>query len=103
MGVEVDDRGIDIETTISRVMPSVVSKDHINQAEHFKQLWARYQQSRDLISVGAYVAGGDRETDTAIALHPALVRFLRQGLGDNESMQQSSESLARVFNPIAAG
>src|SRR5476651_1064813 len=94
---------IDIEKSVSRVMGNVASGPHIDAAQHFKQLWSRYQQSRDLISVGAYVAGGDRETDTAIALHPALVRFLRQGLGDNESMQQSSESLARVFNPIAAG
>ena len=41
--------------------------------------------ARDLISVGAYVPGGDRETDTAIALQPAMVAYLRQGLNDNIS------------------
>jgi flagellum-specific ATP synthase len=84
-------------------MPSVVSPEHMGQAQHFKQLWSRYQQSRDLISVGAYVAGGDRETDMAIALQPTLVRYLRQGLNDNESLQESKARLAAVFNPAAGG
>ena len=51
---------------------------HWRQAQKFKQLWSRLSQSRDLISVGAYVAGGDPETDLAIALQPKLVDFLRQ-------------------------
>jgi flagellum-specific ATP synthase len=94
---------IDIEASISRVMPAVVSPDHMARAQHFKQLWSRYQQTRDLISVGAYVAGGDRETDMAIALQPALVRYQRQGLRDNESMQSSGEALAAVFGPAPGG
>ncbi|WP_426152678.1 flagellar protein export ATPase FliI [Pseudomonas sp. DC3000-4b1] len=94
---------IDIEASISRVMPSVVTPQHLSQAQQFKQLWSRYQQSRDLISVGAYVAGGDRETDMAISLHPQLVHYLRQGLHDNESLQASSERLATVFRPLAPG
>jgi flagellum-specific ATP synthase len=53
--------------------------------------------------VGAYVAGGDRETDLAIALQPQLVRYLRQGLNDNESLQASAERLAAVFTPVAPG
>jgi flagellum-specific ATP synthase len=94
---------IDIEASISRVMPSVVSPQHLGQAQQFKQLWSRYQQSRDLISVGAYVPGGDRETDLAIALQPQLVRYLRQGLNDNESLQSSADRLAAVFTPVAPG
>ncbi|MBF7142419.1 MULTISPECIES: flagellar protein export ATPase FliI [Pseudomonas] len=94
---------IDIEASISRVMPSVVTPQHMIQAQQFKQLWSRYQQSRDLISVGAYVPGGDRETDLAINLHPQLVHYLRQGLHDNESLKASSERLATVFRPMAPG
>jgi flagellum-specific ATP synthase len=92
---------IDIEASISRVMPSVVDPQHMVQAQYFKQLWSRYQQSRDLIS--AYVAGGDRDTDLAISLQPQLVKYLRQGLQENESMQSSEEQLAKIFNPQAGG
>ncbi|MFG5861402.1 flagellar protein export ATPase FliI [Metapseudomonas sp. CR1201] len=85
---------IDIEASISRVMPQVVSPEHMKMAQRFKQLWSRYQQSRDLISVGAYVAGGDPDTDLAIARQPAMSAFLRQGLEESESLAQSTERLA---------
>ncbi|MFP5422672.1 flagellum-specific ATP synthase [Pseudomonas peli] len=94
---------IDIEASISRVMPQVVSAEHMRLAQRFKQLWSRYQQSRDLISVGAYVPGGDADTDLAIARQPAMVKYLRQNLQDNESLESSSAQLAATFNPAAAG
>ncbi|MCO6055441.1 flagellar protein export ATPase FliI [Pseudomonas sp. MOB-449] len=85
---------IDIEASISRVMPQVVSPDHMKLAQRFKQLWSRYQQSRDLISVGAYVAGGDPDTDLAIARQPAMSAFLRQALDESERLPQSAQRLA---------
>ena len=94
---------IDIEASISRVMPSVVSEEHMRRAQQFKQLWSRFQQARDLISVGAYVPGGDRETDTAIALQPAMVGYLRQGLNDNISLAESGAHLGSIFAPAAGG
>ncbi|MBV4459643.1 MULTISPECIES: flagellar protein export ATPase FliI [Pseudomonas] len=94
---------IDIEASISRVMPAVVSPEHMTRAQYFKQLWSRYQQSRDLISVGAYVAGGDRETDLAISLQPQMVRYLRQGLNDSISLGESEAYLETLFAPAAGG
>jgi hypothetical protein len=32
-----------------------------------------------------------------------LVQFLRQGLHDNESLQQSREQLSSIFAPAASG
>ncbi len=90
---------IDIEASISRVMPQVVDHDHLRQAQKFKQLWSRLSQSRDLISVGAYVAGGDPETDLAIALQSKLVGFLRQGLDESTGMAESREQLGSIFAP----
>jgi len=94
---------IDIEASISRVMPAVVTPEHMVRAQQFKQLWSRYQQSRDLISVGAYVAGGDRDTDLAIALQPQLVTYLRQGLNDKISMGESEAHLHSIFAPAPGG
>ena len=93
---------IDIEASISRVMPQVVSAEHMRNAQRFKQLWSRFQQSRDLISVGAYVPGGDPETDLAIARQAEMVRYLRQSLDEAEHLPQSEALLAGVFNPKAA-
>ncbi len=57
---------IDVEASISRVMPQVTGEEHFTRAQRFKQVYSRYQQARDLISVGAYVKGSDSETDFAI-------------------------------------
>ncbi|OYT94920.1 MAG: flagellum-specific ATP synthase FliI, partial [Pseudomonas sp. PGPPP3] len=90
---------IDIEASISRVMPQVVSPEHLRNAQRFKQLWSRYQQSRDLISVGAYVPGGDADTDLAIARQPVMARYLRQGLLESEGLDESTGLLAQVLGP----
>ncbi|KZY61812.1 EscN/YscN/HrcN family type III secretion system ATPase, partial [Oleiphilus sp. HI0065] len=41
---------IDVEASISRVMPQVTEAQHFKEAQRFKQLLAKYQQARDLIS-----------------------------------------------------
>jgi flagellum-specific ATP synthase len=93
---------IDIEASISRVMPQVVSVEHVRAAQRFKQLWSRYQQSRDLISVGAYVAGGDADTDLAIARQPVMANYLRQGLNESEKMASSRDLLLRLLDSAKA-
>lgn len=89
---------IDIEASISRVMPAVVSMEHLRQAQRFKQLWSRYQQSRDLISVGAYVPGGDPETDLAIAKQAEMAHYLRQGLDETEPLPQCVGRLSTLVD-----
>ncbi len=84
-------------------MPQVVSTEHLSAAQRFKQLWTRHQQSRDLISVGAYVAGGDKDTDVAIERYPYMSAYLRQGLRETESLEKSIEHLLTVVNPTPLG
>lgn len=73
---------IDVEASISRVMPHVVEEAHLKDAQRFKQTYARYQQARDLISVGAYVPGTDPQTDFAIERIDRMKQFLQQGLNE---------------------
>lgn len=88
---------IDIEASISRVMPQIVDKDHLQRAQRFKQLYARYQQTRDLISVGAYAPGSDKETDLAIERQPHFKRFLQQGLHESSPLPASFQALQQVL------
>jgi flagellum-specific ATP synthase len=87
---------IDIEASISRAMPNVVPDEHLKSAQRLKQLYARYQQSRDLIAVGAYVPGSDPETDEAIRMLPFVRQFLRQGLRESVSFPDSVEQLEQL-------
>jgi len=90
---------IDIEQSISRVMTNVTSERHLVLARRVKSLWSRYQRSRDLISVGAYVAGTDPETDQAIALNPRITAMLQQAMNERSSMGQALQSLEAVLGP----
>jgi flagellum-specific ATP synthase len=69
---------IDIETSISRAMTELLSPEELALTRQFKQLFAAYRRSRDLIAVGAYVRGADPVVDRAVALYPQLTAFLQQ-------------------------
>ena len=90
---------IDIEASISRVMPNLVSKEQAEFAQVFKSLYSRYQRSHDLISVGAYVAGTDPELDKAIERYPSLAKFLQQDMFQQESYDDSLKKLMTLFMP----
>ena len=90
---------IDIEASISRVMPSVVSAEHLAKAQLFKRVYSRYQQNRDLISVGAYTMGADRDIDFSIERMPHLRQFLQQGLTENVGMNEAVDRLAKAITP----
>lgn len=69
---------IDIEASISRVMPAVVKREHLRAAQRFRQVYSAYRQQRDLIAVGAYQKGSDPQVDHAITMWPRLRDFLQQ-------------------------
>ena len=88
---------IDLTGSISRLMPSLLAPDILKRANRFRRLWSLYQQSRDLIQVGAYVAGTDPELDQAIRLRPTMEAFLQQdmhsGVAYNDCMAAVSQIL----------
>jgi flagellum-specific ATP synthase len=87
---------IDIEQSISRAMPQVVTEEHLKTAQMAKQLWSTYAQNRDLIAIGAYTKGTNPEIDKAIGLYPTLRDFLRQGLREQVPFNQSVQLLTAV-------
>ncbi len=84
---------IDVEQSISRVMHSIASPEHLHAARRMKQLYSRMQKARDLISVGAYSAGADPVLDEAIALRPGMDRLLQQDLGEKADFPDSCAAL----------
>jgi flagellum-specific ATP synthase len=93
---------IDVEQSISRVMHQVTDPHQQRLARRLKALWSRYRRSRDLIAVGAYVAGSDPETDLAIALMPRIASLLQQDMHGGASFDASREALAALIEPTFA-
>lgn len=90
---------IDVEASISRAMPNIVPPEHLAEAQKFKQIYSRYLQNRDLISVGAYVKGADENIDQAVERMPFFRRFLQQGLDEKSTFNDSVQGLHQVLQP----
>ena len=91
---------IDIEQSISRVMPAVANPVQIEMARRFKALYSRYTRSRDLIAVGAYSAGADPMLDAAIAAWPRLEMFLQQPMQEAAALPDTGAHLAALLETI---
>lgn len=88
---------IDIEKSISRVMPQVVSEAHMQQARVLKQVYSMYQQNKDMITLGAYQKGTDPMLDQAINMMPRVNQFLQQGMKDVISYDDGLQGLAQLL------
>ncbi|WP_064435372.1 flagellar protein export ATPase FliI [Pseudoalteromonas neustonica] len=88
---------IDIEKSISRVMPQVVSEPHMQQARVLKQVYSMYQQNKDMITLGAYQKGTDQMLDQAINMMPRVNAFLQQGMKDVISYDEGLQGLAQLL------
>ena len=88
---------IDLESSVSRVMPMVTSDAQQQSSQQIKQLYSVYEQNKDLINVGAYQPGTNPQIDRAIAMHPYIQRFMQQSMNEAVSFQQSQQMLTELL------
>ncbi|CAB9493051.1 flagellar protein export ATPase FliI [Alteromonas macleodii] len=94
---------IDIEASISRVMPMVVSEEHQLMARRIRQVYSNYKQNQDLISIGAYAKGSDPRIDLAIRAEPAINALLQQGIKQVIPYDESLEGMAALAKGLGQG
>lgn len=87
---------IDVESSISRIMPMVVDEAHLAGARRIKQVYSNYHQNKDLISIGAYTKGTDPRIDLAINAEPAINAFLQQGMQQVLNFDTSIEATMKL-------
>ncbi len=71
---------IDVLESISRLTGAITSPEQRAAAVACRQMLAAYRDTRDLIEIGAYVAGTNPLVDRAIALKEPMDGFLRQDM-----------------------
>ena len=84
---------IAILDSVSRLMPSVCSPQHLEKAQQLRQLLAAHKASEDLLRIGAYQKGSDATLDQAVALMPEINRFLRQSPTETTALPPTVERL----------
>ncbi len=89
---------IDIEASISRVQPDLLSEEALERTRRFKYLYSRYMRSRDLLAVGAYVPGADLVLDEGVRLYPRMQGYLMQGMREQAPLDASRTGLDEVLS-----
>lgn len=107
---EVADSGlfpaIDIDSSVSRLMTTVVESGQLADARQMISLYATYQQNRDLINIGAYQDGTDDSIDRAIVAVPRIRDFIQQNQFEKVDMESSRSvlsALAGIFSTMSVG
>ncbi len=85
---------VDVPVSLSRVMDSIVAPEHRAAARRLRSLVATYEAKRDLVTLGAYAKGSDRELDDALARMPRIEAFLQQDADDRSPMAATVAALA---------
>jgi len=92
---------IDVLESVSRLSRDLLEPAQLDRTAAAREHLALYRKNQDLINIGAYPAGSNPEIDRAIALHHPLQRFLRQGITDGFTPDQSWAALAESLVPPA--
>lgn len=88
---------IDILQSISRVMSSIASRDHKKAAGKLKNVLATYNEAEDLINIGAYKSGSNKNIDYAISKIDEVNEFLMQGVDEKFDFDDIIDKLEKIF------
>ena len=93
---------IDIADSISRTMPQVIDKEHLRQAQEFREIYTAYKENEETINLGAYARGADAVIDNAILLREPMKKFLRQAPEEQVAFEDTRRLLRETMSGIRA-
>jgi len=93
---------VDVEASLSRVMPAVTGPEHRRCAAHLRALWAKRAEKQDLIDIGAYNPGADPVLDEAMQRAEAMQALIRQGPDEHVTLAESIAALREAMAPLDA-
>jgi len=94
---------IDVLESVSRVMPDIVSPEHLRAARTLQALLATYRESEELITVGAYQRGTNPRLERAIAAVERLIPFLRQDMHESSLFEDTVLQLLELARAFEGG
>ena len=89
---------IDVLQSISRCMSQIVDKEHKKVAGKLKNVLATYNDSEDLINIGAYKRGNNKNIDYAIDKIDAVNEFLLQDTDQKFAYEESLKLMEEIFD-----
>ncbi|MEJ8546488.1 flagellar protein export ATPase FliI [Brevibacillus borstelensis] len=91
---------IDVMASVSRVMNEICTDEHLDAARQLKSYLATYKEAEDLINIGAYKLGTNREIDQAIRYRDVIRDFTVQGTHEPSDLQSAIKALTAHFGGV---
>ncbi len=88
---------IDILASASRVMQSIVPKEKLQYVGKLREVLASFKKNELLIKIGEYKRGSDKAGDYAIDYIEKVLRFLKQGVDEKCSYEETDQLLRTLF------
>ncbi|MDR0869769.1 MAG: FliI/YscN family ATPase [Planctomycetaceae bacterium] len=88
---------IDPVESISRLMPDICDKEHLQAARAMRRLLGAYLDKEDVISIGAYQTGSNPDVDKAIKMKPAIDKFLQQNVSEPASIEETKQQIKELM------
>ncbi|MBM7555339.1 flagellar protein export ATPase FliI [Halanaerobacter jeridensis] len=89
---------IDVLESVSRVMKDVTTEQHQEAANKLRETLATYEESKDLVNIGAYEEGSDPDLDYALSKLDQIYDFLQQGVKEKSSYEETVQHLIDIFS-----
>jgi len=84
--------------SVSRVMSQIADKEHKLLAGRLKNVLATYNEAEDLINIGAYKIGSNKNIDYSIRKIDEINSFLRQDVDEKFSFNEVLDLLEKIFD-----
>lgn len=88
---------IDVLSSASRVLNSIVDQDRLKLVSKLREVLATYKKNELLIKIGEYKRGSDKDADFAIDHYPAVISFLKQKIEENSTWDDTDQALKSLF------
>ncbi|ADI38961.1 type III secretion T3S chaperone [Waddlia chondrophila 2032/99] len=88
---------VDVLASKSRVMQTIVSEEHLSLAGKINEVLANYKKNELLIKIGEYKRGSDKAGDFAIDHIDKVNNFLKQGIEEECSWDETMQLLRSLF------
>ncbi|KTD49152.1 nucleotide binding protein FliI [Legionella quinlivanii] len=87
---------IDLEASISRVMPNIVPESQMKAMLVLKKYLSIYEKNKDMILLGAYTKGTDKQLDKAILCRDQIRDYISQDMNQCVSQEESLSKLREL-------
>ncbi|MGF1899885.1 flagellar protein export ATPase FliI [Aliivibrio sifiae] len=89
---------IDVEKSVSRVMPQITDEEHMLMSKAVRQVLSICRKNQDLVSIGAYKPGTDPAIDQAFTLKPRLDEYLQQRMKESVPFDMCKSMLKMLLS-----